>query len=78
MAAGVLAERGLTLQSIPRNQLSPDDPNARSAIVIANKVDLTDPEDVETFRDLYAGALGVWPVSAAPGAGLGAGRRRPR
>ena len=76
MAAGALAERGLALQSVPRNQLSPDNPDARSAIVIANKVDLTDPEDIETFRDLYAGKLEVWPVSAATGEGLDAVCRR--
>jgi len=66
----VLTERGLELRSLPRNELDPDNRSQRSAVLVANKIDLADPGDVETFRELYGGTIEVRPVSAATGEGL--------
>ena len=69
-ALGVLTERGLGLRSVPRNELDPDDPDQRSAIVIANKADLAGADDVSVLRELAGDRLEICPVSAATGEGL--------
>ncbi|MHC4986377.1 MAG: GTPase [Planctomycetota bacterium] len=70
MVTSHLTERGLALQSIPRNELDPDDPNQRSAIVIANKADLAGTDDIAALRELADSKLEICPVSAATGEGL--------
>ena len=72
MVIGLITERGLTLQTIPRNELPPDDPHQRSALIVATKADLTSPEDISVLADLLGADLGILPVSSETGEGLGA------
>ena len=67
---GLLAEKSLVLQTVPRNQLDPDNRHARSAIIAANKADLAPPENIETLRELYPDGPEIVAVSAASGEGL--------
>ena len=76
MITGILAERELALQSVPRNELDPNDRHQRSAIVIATKSDLAEPGSVETLGELYEGKLEILPVSAATGVGMDRLRER--
>ena len=70
MVLGVLAEKGLTLRSVPLNELDPKARGTQSGLLLLNKTDLASPGDVATFRDLYAEALEIRAVSAATGRGL--------
>ena len=66
----LLEGRGMTLQSVTRNELHDAEGNVYSGLLMANKVDLAAADDIETLRQLYADRLEVWPVSAASGEGL--------
>jgi ribosome-interacting GTPase 1 len=70
MVISLLERRGLSLRTLPLNQLDPSDFNQRSAILIANKIDLSVPEEIETLRELYASRLELIAVSALTGQGL--------
>lgn len=63
----VLSARGLTLRSVPRNQL---EPGQLSGLIVLNKADQQSPDATELVRDLYAGALDPVCVSAVTGQGL--------
>lgn len=66
----VLSDRGLELSPLPCNQLDPENPRQRSALLVANKVDLVSAGDVDALRELYTGRFEILPVSAASGEGL--------
>jgi ribosome-interacting GTPase 1 len=70
MVISLLERRGLSLRTLPLNQLDPSDFNQRSAILIANKIDLSAPEEIDTLRELYASRLELIAVSALTGQGL--------
>jgi len=70
MMLGLLRERGLVLRSVPRLELDPVDFNQRSALIVANKIDLADGQTIKAMIDLYAQTLEIFPVSAATGQGL--------
>ncbi len=67
---GLLDERGLTRRTLADADMDPSDFHTLSAMIVANKSDLADESTVRTLRDLYAGRMEVWPVSATTGAGL--------
>ena len=67
---GLLTERGLELQTLPRNSLPPDDPNQRSALIIATKADLTTPDDIAVLQELLDAGLDILPISSETGEGL--------
>jgi len=67
---GLLADKGLVLKSVPRNELDPADRNQHSAIIAANKADAAPPENISTLRELYAGGPDIFAISAADGEGL--------
>ena len=67
----LLGQRGMSLRSVPRNELDAADASQHSGIIVANKIDIADRQEIETLRDLYAGRLEVHPVSAVSGEGLG-------
>jgi ribosome-interacting GTPase 1 len=69
MAAGVLAARGLSLRSSPRNELAAAG-GPRPGLIVANKTDLAAAESVAALRELYGGKLDTFAVSARTGAGL--------
>lgn len=68
---GQLDERGLALRSVRRDELDPDQTGVQSGIIIASKMDLAAPDDIQALRELFAGKLEVWAVSAETGEGLG-------
>ena len=68
----LLARRGLTLKTIAHSEMDPSDYNALSAMIVANKADVADESTLATLKELYAGRLEVWPVSATTGQGLDA------
>lgn len=70
MVITLLESRGLSLRTVPHNQLDPSDFNQHCAILVANKADLTTPDTIATLRELYANRLEVCPVSATTGEGL--------
>jgi ribosome-interacting GTPase 1 len=72
MLLTLLEGRGLTLRTVPHNQLDPSDVNQHSALVIATKLDLAAPETIDALRGLYAPRFDVVGVSAATGLGLDA------
>jgi ribosome-interacting GTPase 1 len=65
----VLSEHGVTLRTVPRNQLSPDEPSQRCGLIVVGKADTGTPDAVAALRELYAGRLEV-PVSAHTKQGL--------
>lgn len=65
-----LNERGLSLSSQPRNQMSAADPHWRSGLIILNKIDLAADAEAATLRELYADRLEVLPISTHSGQGL--------
>ena len=72
---GFLKERGLPLCSAPQHLLPVAEPPVRSALLIANKADLADPQSVEALRSLYGsptapGRLDVVAVSTRSRQGL--------
>ncbi|MDY7010781.1 MAG: GTPase [Planctomycetota bacterium] len=72
----VLTGRGLELSPLPCNRLDPENHRQRSALVVANKIDLVSAGDVDALRELYTGRLEILSVSAASGEGLDALGRR--
>jgi hypothetical protein len=72
----LLNNRGLTLKTIAHGEMDPSDFNALSAIIVANKADVADDSTLATLKELYAGRLEVWPVSAVTGQGLDGWVRR--
>jgi hypothetical protein len=70
MALGVLRARGLTLRSVPRNELAAAGAGFRPGLIVANKAELTSAGTLETLRELYRGNLEVIAVSAGTGRGL--------
>jgi len=76
MVLGVLTERGLELRSAPRDELDAENPDQRSAIIVATKADLAGPDDIAALRELAGDRLEIWPVSATTGEGLDALRER--
>ena len=71
-ALSVLGDRGVTVRSEPRGDQGESHHSTQCGLIVAAKCDLADPADIATLRDLYAGRLETWPVSAATGAGLDA------
>ncbi|MCS7338306.1 MAG: 50S ribosome-binding GTPase [Verrucomicrobiae bacterium] len=65
-----LRERGLSIRSVPANEIDRADPSLRSGVIIASKADLAGPDTIEPLRELYSGTLDVIPVSVRTGAGL--------
>ena len=65
-----LAQRGLELATVPRNQLDPADPRRRSAVLLASKADLAPTGSMDALSKLYDGRIEVLPVSAVTGEGL--------
>lgn len=70
MATGLLAEKGISLRSRPRNLLEASVAGQRSSLVLANKVDAAAPGSVEALKELYDGQLEVLAVSARTRHGL--------
>ena len=70
-ALSLLTERGLELQTVPRNEL-PGDSNQRSALIIATKADLTTPDDIAVLKELLGAKLDILPISSETGEGLAA------
>ncbi|HTY89280.1 MAG TPA: GTPase [Candidatus Acidoferrum sp.] len=70
MALGVLAARGLTLQSAPPNELAAPNAGVRPGLIAVNKAELAAAGTVEALRGRYRGALEVLAVSARTGNGL--------
>lgn len=73
----VLQQRGLTLSSVPCNQLPGGDGTLRAGLIIVNKVDSASPEAVDALRTLYssrpnAAGLDVLAISTRSGVGLDA------
>ncbi|MGA2265854.1 MAG: GTPase [Phycisphaerae bacterium] len=75
MVLGLLSERGLALASAPATRLAAE-PNRRSGIMVANKIDVADRTAVAALAELYAGQIDVQAVSAASGEGLDTLARR--
>ncbi len=71
MVLDLLAERGISLASLPRAELAAD-PDRSSGLVVANKIDLADRTTVAALAEACAPRLEVCPVSAASGEGLDA------
>lgn len=69
MTLGVLAARGLSLRSSPRNELAAAG-GLRPGLIVANKTDLAAAGSVAALRELYGGKLDTFAVSARTGAGL--------
>lgn len=69
-ALAVLRARGLSLCSIPRNELHAADSGERSGLLLLNKSDLATSETIQAVQELYAGRLTVTAVSAQTGQGL--------
>jgi len=70
MVLALLAERQVTLRSVPRGRLDPGDPHQRCGLLVANRADLATQGDLTVLRDLYADKLEMLAVSAATGTGL--------
>jgi ribosome-interacting GTPase 1 len=66
----VLSERGLTLQTAPRNQMNPNDPRRRCGLIVINKADDRESDAAGALQELYAGRLEVLTVSAHTKRGL--------
>ena len=66
----VLGERGLTLRTVPRNELNPDEPSRRCGLIVVNQSDTGTPDTIAALGQLYAGRLEVLPVSAHTKQGL--------
>ncbi|MHC4562286.1 MAG: GTPase [Planctomycetota bacterium] len=72
----ILTSRDLALTTTPRNELDPKDTGRLCGLIVCTRLDLSSPEDAEAFRELYAGDLEVFPVSAVTGEGLDALQQR--
>jgi hypothetical protein len=72
----LLAARGVTLRSVPRQQLHVLSPGLRPGLILANKADLAPPPGLQALRELYTGQLEVLAVSARTGQGLDAWFKR--
>jgi uncharacterized protein len=70
MVTGLLEARGLVLKTVPQSKLDPSDFSTHCGLIAANKADLVDKSTIDTLKELYAGRLEVWPVSATTGQGL--------
>jgi len=66
----LLVGRGVSLLSVPLNELPEDDSGVKCGLVIANKADACGSEDIEALRELYAGTIEVLSVSSATGEGI--------
>lgn len=67
---GLLAERGLTLKSVPQDQLDPLDNAVLPGLIAATKIDRAEAGTLETYRELCGDRLEIIPVSAESGEGL--------
>ena len=76
MILNLLSAGRLALRSVPRKGLDAAEAGYHSGLIAASKADAAAPESISALRELYAGKLEVWPVSAASGEGLEALRRR--
>jgi len=70
MVRGLLASRGMSVRSAPRNELGTDDAGLCSGVIVGGKSDLGSAGTLDTLRDLYGGDLEIYPVSAETGQGL--------
>jgi ribosome-interacting GTPase 1 len=70
MLLALLERRGLTLKTVPHNQLDPSNFSEHCAVLVAGKIDSANPDTVETLRQLYAPRLEVAAVSSVAGQGL--------
>lgn len=70
MALGVLAARGLTLRSVPRNEPAAAGAGVRPGLIVMNKADLAATGAIEVLRELYDKNLDTFAVSARTGRGL--------
>ena len=71
-ALAVLADRDVTLRSMPCSDLDEGHRSTQCGLIAAARSDLAGAGDIDTLRDLYAGRLEVWPVSTVTGEGLDA------
>ena len=69
---GLFQERGLELLSRPRNELDAEGHHQRSSIIVATKIDLTEPRTVEALRELCEKDLEILGISVETGEGLDA------
>jgi ribosome-interacting GTPase 1 len=67
---GLLASRGVSLRSVPRDQLDTGDPGGQSGLIVANKSDLAAADDLAALQELYGPGLEVLAASALSGDGL--------
>ena len=67
MVLCLLADKGLWLQSLPRNELGTADPSRLSGLLAVNKMDLSPAGTAGVLRKLYGESLVVCPVSATTG-----------
>jgi ribosome-interacting GTPase 1 len=72
----VLGARGLTLRTLPRNQLNAAEPSVRAGLVVANKSEQVSTGELQSLRELYDDRLEVLAVSAHTRLGLEAWFRR--
>ena len=70
MVRGLLASKGISLRSVPRDRLDADDPGQYSGLVVASKSDVARSNDLGALQELYGPLLEVRPVSAQTGDGL--------
>jgi len=70
LVRGLLASKGISVRSVPRDQRGGDDPGLLSGLIVANKSDAASAGDLDALRELYGGELDVLPVSAEMGEGL--------
>lgn len=70
MVLSLLAERGLNVATRCAAEMDPSDSTQLCAVMAANKIDLCGHEPAEALRELYAGRIEVWPVSAATSEGV--------
>src|SRR4051794_11372799 len=69
LTVGVLGGRGVTLRSVPHDQLDPVDLTQHCGLLVANKVDRAAAGTVDALAGLYGGRLDVLGVSAETGEG---------
>jgi uncharacterized protein len=68
----LLADRGLTLHTVPHTDLDPSEPGRLCGLIVANKADAAEESTLAVLKELYSGKLEVMPVSAVTGSGLDA------
>ncbi len=70
MTLNLLAEKDISLASIPRNELPADDRGRMCGIIAATKIDVAPRENVAVLEELYGERIEVRPISSLSGEGL--------